>query len=106
MIQGVAVLSKNEQSASAVFEFIELGFRQAIAKRGQFGISGVIAHAACLRQQIPKHGNFGPELVEFNRRREFVGQEIALGIVEIVFILLNVSETALNLCKPLRSLCW
>jgi len=45
-------------------------------------------------------------LVEFNRRREFVGQEIALGIVKIVFILLNVSEAALNLCKPLRSLCW
>src|SRR5882757_8613684 len=100
MIQGVAVLSKNEQSAPAVFQFIELGFRQAIAKRGEFGIGGVLAHAACLSQQIPKYNNFGPELVQFNRYREFVGQEIALGIVKIVFILLDVSEAALNLCKP------
>src|ERR1700722_18938058 len=106
MIQGVAVFSKNEQSASAVLQFIELSFRQAIAKRGEFGIGGVVAHAARLRQQITKHGNFGPELVEFDRRREFVGQEIALGIVKIVLILLDVSETALNLCKPLRSLRW
>src|ERR1700683_2278950 len=106
MIQGVAVFSKNEKSASAVFQFIELSFRQAIAKCGEFGIGGVIAHAAGLCQQIPKHSNFGSELVEFNRRREFVGQEIALGIVKIVFILLNVSDAALNLCKPLRSLCW
>ena len=98
------MLSKNEQSASAVFQFIELGFRQAIAKRGEFRIGGVVAHAACLRQQIPKHSNFGPELVEFNSCREFVGQEIALGIVKIVFILLDVSETPLNLCKPLHSL--
>ena len=66
----------------------------------------MVAHAACLRQQIPKRSNFGPELVEFNRRRELVGQEVAFGIVEIVFILLDVSESALNLCKPLRPLCW
>src|SRR5260370_35773332 len=99
MIQGVAVFSKNEQSASAVFQFIELGFRKAIAKCGEFGIGGVIAHAACLCQQIPKHTSFGPELVEFTRRRGFVGQEIGLGIVKSGFLLLNVSESALNLCE-------
>ncbi len=53
----------------------------------------MVTHAACLPQQIPKHSNFGPELVEFNRCRELVGQEVAFGIVEIVFILLGVSKT-------------
>jgi hypothetical protein len=104
--QGVAVLCKNEQPASAVFQFIELSFCQTIAKRSEFGIRGMVAHAACLPQQIPKRSNFCPELVEFNGGREFVGQEVALLIVQIIFILFHVSESALNLCKPLRSLWW
>src|SRR5438105_12719165 len=106
MIQGVAVLRKNEQPASAVFQFIELSFRQAIAKRGQFGIRGIVADTVRLPSQIPKDSNFRTELVEFNSRRELVGQKVALGIIKIIFILLDVSESALNLCKPPRSLCW
>ena len=104
MIQRVAVLGENEQPAPAVVQFIELGFRQAFAKRGEFGIRGVVAHAAGLRQQFLQRGNFGPELVEFNGGRELVGQVVALGIVEIVLVLLGVSEAALNLCQPLGPL--
>ena len=39
---------KDEQPAPAIFQFTELGLRQAIAKRGEFGIRGVIADAAVL----------------------------------------------------------
>ena len=89
MIQGVAVLCEDEQSAPAIFQFVELSFRQAIAKRGKFGVRGVVAHAACLRQQVPKRGNLGPELVELDCRRELVRQQVAFGFVEVVFILLG-----------------
>ena len=104
VVQGIAVFGENKQSAPAIFQFTEFSFRQAIAQRGEFGIRGMIAHAARLRQQITKRRNFGPQLVKFNRRGELVCQQVAFGIVEIVFILLGVGDSALNLGKPLCAL--
>ncbi|MGA2077162.1 MAG: hypothetical protein ABSH52_27030 [Terriglobia bacterium] len=104
MSQGVPVLCKDEQPPTTVLQFIKLGFRQAFAERREFGISGMVTHAACLRKQIPQRGNLSPKLIEFNRRRELVRQKVAFGIVEIVFILLGVRKSALNLCKPFRTL--
>ncbi len=55
--------------------------------------SGICLQNICSSRSIFR------KLVEFNSRRELVGQKIALGIAKIVFILLDVSESALNLCQ-------
>ena len=66
MGKGVPVLCKDEQPSPTVLQFIELSFCQAIAKRREFGISSMVPHSACLRQQIPKCGNLSAQLIEFD----------------------------------------
>ena len=104
VIQRVAVFGENEQLAAAVGQFLELGPRQAFLKRGEFGIVGLVAHAAGAGKQFLQRGDFGAELVEFNRGGELVGQLVALGFVEVVLILLGVGHAALQLGEPAGAL--
>ena len=52
VFQRVAVLGEDEQLAAAVGQFLELGAREAFFKGGQFGVFGLVAHAAGAGKQF------------------------------------------------------
>ena len=106
VVERVAVLGEDEKFAAAILEFGELGFGQAFLSAVSLESRAPVAHAAGLLGEFLEGGDFGAELVEFDGGGEFVNQQVAVGIVKVVFILLRVGDAALELGKTLGALRW
>ena len=93
MVQRVAVLGEDEQLAAAVLELVELGPLEAFLQGGQFGVARAWSRTRrALGEQFLQRGDFGAQLVELDGGGELVGELVALGLVQIVFVLLGVVQ--------------
>ena len=60
----------------------------------------VVAHPPGLGEQFLQGRDFRAELVQFHRGRELVDELVALGVVQVVLVLLGVGQAALQLGQP------
>ena len=104
VIQRIAVLGEDEQLAPPVAQFLEFGPLQASLECGELRIRRVVTHTPGMREEIVQGRDFGAKLVKARRRGELVHELVALGVVEVVLILLHVGDAALQLGQPARPL--
>lgn len=64
----------------------------------------MVTDPAGLGEQLLERGDFGLELVEFDRGGELVRQPVAVSVVQVVFVLLGVGHAPLQLGQTTISL--
>ena len=97
VVQRVAVLGEDEQLAPAVLEFLELGALQARLEGGELRVRRVVADTRGPGREVLEGGDFRSELVQPDGGRELVDKLVALGVVQVVLVLLGVGQAALQL---------
>ena len=105
VVQRVAVLGEDEQLARGrrLSSLNSARARHALRAASLESLA-VIAHAAGLGEQFLQRGDFGPQLIQFTRGGELVGELVAFGVVEVVLVLLGVGQAALQLGQPAGAL--